>query len=723
MASPRHEWLKALVESSNNLLAISNLDGNLAYLNQAGFEMVGISGGVLAHNFRDFFGRTDENDICREVLDAVSSTGKWENDAHFQNLSTGEVFPVAVLAKRIGEGKDALVEWTVRDRRRRAEMRRQITQRVQEQRVIAELAQEALHNRWLDLLRSSVKAVAKILDVELVIVTQPVADSDKLHVVAKHDMVAMNLRVLSAGLKSQSGCAITTGRAVITPDVSVETNWDTTVARQYGLASGMAVPILQGGRPWGALSLHSLKQRNYSEDDVAFLEAISSVLSYAQRRIGIENEIRHQALHDSLTGLPNRLLAQDRLQHAIETLHGEGALVAVLILDLDDFKTVNDSMGHDNGDRLLQDFVPRLREYVHEGDTVARLGGDEFMILCEDAKSPLDAVDLATQIQNSWSEPFQMEERSLFLSGSIGITVGKADSKVVELMREADTAMYRSKQKGRGGFEVYEEAMGELSSDRFQLASDLHAAIEQDQLWLAYQPIYELGTGRLAFVEALCRWNHPNRGLIAPDVFIPLAEQTGQIGRLGSWVLKTACHDAASWSTKFPGLPVSVNVSATQLQSFDLVDEVRGVLLQAGLSPDSLGLEVTENMLIDYGDVPREVILRLKELGVELLIDDYGTGYSSIGYLARFPQLSMLKIDKELTHLAMQERQETIVSSIVTLGHSMGMKVVAEGIETQEQLECIVRVGCDYGQGFLFGEGVPLSRLDEYLGGAPEVLR
>lgn len=707
---PSEMWLTSLVERSQHLMGITDLSGNLLFLNEAGRSLFGIgrSQGLEDISLLDIFESDGLLLFEQVVLPTVASNGVWDTESTGCNKATGGVFPIAVfvsICERDGSGPPNELVWIVRDRSRWTELNGQITQRVQEQRIVSDLAQQALQVRWLDLLRNAVTAVAATLSAELVVIAQPIENSGKLHVVAKHDTVAMNLNVLENGPKSQAGYTISTGMPIITPDIELETRLDTTVVRRYGMASGMAVPISQDGQPWGALSLHTATKRQYTEDDVAFLEAVASVLSSALNRFAIERASRHQALHDSLTGLPNRALAQDRLQHALETIKSDN-LIAVLLMDLDDFKTINDSLGHESGDRLLMELVPRLLGVVREGDTVARLGGDEFLIVCEAIESPIEAIDLANRVRSALQNPFQLEERSVFLSGSIGITVGGAGSEVGELVRQADTAMYRAKQKGVGGQQIYDEMMGEASSDRFQLATDLHAAIGGNQLWVAYQPIIDLVTGMIASVEALCRWNHPIRGEISPDVFIKLAEETGQIGDLGEWVLDVACKEALMWQKIVPGISLSVNVSPLQLQNEDFVAEVAGILRRNEFPPRLLGMEVTEGVTIDNGKVSLSVMSQLCEMGIELLIDDYGTGYSSLGALVQFSQMSVLKIDKEFVQLPLDDSRGSVIGPIVSLGHAIGMKVVAEGVETQQQLDCIRKAGGDYGQGFLLGRPV-----------------
>ncbi len=716
------EWLHALIERSRDLMAVTDPEGKILFINRAGRSLLGLDGEMELGNLwlSDFFEADGRSLFGQIIKPTLSQNGSWESDSYLLQPRQGEAIPAAINVALLacGDSRSGCdIIWTIRDHRIRRELSRQIEQRVREHRVVAELARQAQSIRWLDLLRNAVGAVANTLDVELVVVAQPIEGSDKLHLVARHDLVALNFNVINGGAKSQSGYAMISGQPVITPDIDLETRFDTSGGRRCGMASGMAVPILENGQPHGALSLHSLTRRKFTEDDVIFLEAVASVLSSAQKRIAVERELRHLSLHDPLTGLANRALALDRIQHGLTTLKtkNDNDLMAVLLLDLDNFKSVNDSLGHDNGDRVLVDLVPRLHSAVHDGDTVSRLGGDEFLITCDHVRSPFEAIDLANRLRQSWNEPFLVDERSVFLSGSIGITIARAGSQATELVREADTAMYRAKNAGLGGMEMYEPTMGEASWDRFRVATDLHTAIEQNQLWLAYQPIFELSTGKIASIEALCRWDHPVEGPIAPHVFIKLAEETGQIGYLGFWVLETACREAMIWQRINPEIRLRVNVSALQIKEEAFVGDVKGILQRTGFPARMLGLEVTEGVILNSGDISGSTIMQLRELGVELLIDDYGTGYSSLSYLVRFSEMSALKIDSEFIRLAVEKRCEAIICSIVNLGHTLGMEVVAEGVETQEQLKCVRNSGCDYAQGNLLGSPVKAQEIRQQL--------
>ena len=700
-------------------MAVTDLNGAIFFLNSAGSRLLRLQNGQQVGEavLVDFFENDGRALFDHVVIPTLLKNGMWESEGNVQRSLHGEIFPALISAALCSEiGADASprsIVWTIRDRSIRHELSRRIDQKVLEHRVVADLAQQAQSLRWLDLVRNAVAAVASTMSVDLVVIAQPIEGSDKLHIIARHDTVAMKVNTLNGGPSSQSGYVVSTGQPVIVSDINLETRFDTSGARRFGMMSGMAVPILPDGQPWGALSLHTLEKREFTRDDVSFLEAVASVLSSARKRIGVERELRRLSLHDSLTGLPNRALAQDRIDQVLRARAGKNpaSLLAVMLLDLDNFKVVNDTLGHENGDQLLVDLVPRLQGAVHENDTVSRMGGDEFLVVCEDLTTPFEVFDMANRLRQTWREPFQVDERSVFLSGSIGISIARHDSDSLQLIREADTAMYRAKQSGIDGIELYDPILGEASSDRFNLATDLHAAIEQGELWLAYQPIIELSTGGIAGVEALCRWNHPTKGEIPPQVFIKLAEETGLIGSLGSWVLENACTDARGWRKIKSSIKLRVNVSATQIKEAGFVEDVKGILQRTKLPPDLLGLEVTEGVMMESGEFTRAALSELRDLGLELLIDDYGTGYSSLGFLVRFTEMSIMKIDSEFIKVAVDKRHEAVIVSMVALGHALGMQVAAEGVETPEQLECVQLAGCDFAQGYLLGRPVTAKEI------------
>jgi len=433
----------------------------------------------------------------------------------------------------------------------------------------------------------------------------------------------------------------------------------------------------------------------------------------------LEDQLVHQAFHDSLTSLANRALFKDRVDHALLRTKRQTPSVAVLFLDLDGFKEVNDSLGHAAGDRLLIQVAERLHSCVRPSDTVARFGGDEFAVLIEDASDDAELDTLAGRILESLRQPFFVNDRELHVRGSMGIA--RMDSDVDgadQLLRNADLAMYRAKAASQGGFERYDPGMHTELVARVQLEADLRRALDAGELFLHYQPTFDLATGQITGAEALCRWNHPARGLVPPTEFIPLAEASGLIRPLGAWVLREACRQAATWQRAHPDrdkpLALNVNLSGRQLQHAQVVEDVASALRESGLPAESLVLEMTESVLMDDSETVLEILRQLKQLGIRLAIDDFGTGYSSLSYLHRFP-VDILKIDRSFVErLSRTSDNAELAWTVVRLGQSLQLQTVAEGVEDSAQFLALRRMGCDIGQGYYFGrpmEGDAIGRL------------
>jgi diguanylate cyclase (GGDEF)-like protein len=433
-------------------------------------------------------------------------------------------------------------------------------------------------------------------------------------------------------------------------------------------------------------------------------------------------ELHHQALHDALTGLPNRALVLDRVQQAMARAHREHTPLAVLFLDLDGFKAVNDMYGHGAGDQLLQAVSARLSGALRETDTVGRLGGDEFVVLAEGDSLSAGPEVIAERIRAVLSEPFLIEGPELLTlrtHASMGIAVGVRET-ADDLLRDADVALYEAKAAGKDCFVLFAPEMQLAVLDRLELESDLRKAIGTDQLFLVYQPTLDLRSETITGVEALLRWNHPTRGLVMPDVFIPLAEETGLIAPIGRLVLFQACAAAAGWQRLGGPLSVAVNVSGRQLDgNTDLVGDVRTALSRSGLNPGLLTLEITETMLMRDASRSADRLRELKALGVRIAIDDFGTGYSSLAYLQQFP-VDALKIDRSfITGIASSPEANALIHTLVQLGKTLGIETYAEGIEDRSQLQHLQREECDSGQGYLFAKPLSPRALEELLTGSP----
>ena len=447
--------------------------------------------------------------------------------------------------------------------------------------------------------------------------------------------------------------------------------------------------------------------------------AILMAVQDVTQRVALEAELRHQAFHDSLTNLANRALFVDRADHAIRRLERGGAKVAVLMLDLDGFKNVNDSLGHSTGDSLLVAVAARLQTALRTGDTAARLGGDEFAVLVEDAENDEKATLVAARMLAALAAPFCLAGRELFVQGSIGIALTSGDKDAEELLRDADAAMYQAKAAGKGCHRVFEPAMYAASLARLELEGDLRRALELGEFTLHYQPVVSIGTAAVVGLEALIRWQHPTRGLVQPDEFIALAEENGLIVDIGRWVLDEACRQTSVWraTTGNENLTIAVNLSARQLSDPDLVRDVTQALARARLAPAALTLEITESVLIQDPDLAVAKLHLLKSAGVRLAIDDFGTGYSSLSSLQHLP-VDSLKIDKTfIDDVSTGIEAAGLVEAIVRLAGTLALETVAEGVERPEQLDSLQLLGCQQIQGFYFSK--PLTPLDveEFLRG------
>lgn len=480
------------------------------------------------------------------------------------------------------------------------------------------------------------------------------------------------------------------------------------VSRTY-LASGQPMLDASGQKMGAVVAMHDITERKTFEE-----------------------QLEHQAFHDALTGLPNRTLFMDRLGHAlVRTRRGPGS-VAVLFLDLDNFKMINDSLGHKVGDQLLILVSQRLQGCIRPEDTVARLGGDEFTILLEDITDPSDAARIAERIEEQLRSPIIMggqdmlrtsslEGRELFISTSIGIAIqASTDDHPDDLLRNADIAMYEAKSKGKARYAVFEPRMKARASEHLRIETELRRAIEREEFRVYYQPIVCLDTGNISGVEALLRWEHPTRGMVPPLEFIPLAEETGLIVPIGQLVLEEACRQARHWQELYPqpgggSLTMSVNLSARQFGHPKLLEDIARAIEETGLDACCLKLEITESIGVEDTGATIETLNRLKEMGIQLALDDFGTGYSALSYLKRFP-ISTLKLDRSFVAGLGRDAEDTaIVHAVIAFAKALGLSITAEGIETAEQLSALWALGCDHGQGYYFSKPLPRDAMSALL--------
>jgi diguanylate cyclase (GGDEF)-like protein len=606
--------------------------------------------------------------------------------------------------------------------RRRTENERLLTSLRERQRLFERLSriQSSIVSRLAidDVLRAIVDGAAELLGdhtVALRLIDRD--DPERMVIVASHGISEEALERTRYGRVGEGagGRAIAEGHLVVIEGYQEDPGHIDEWA-SYGVRSAMATPVRESDQVVGSLVVaREMKDHAYSDAEREILVAFAKHASIALTDARTVQDAIDQALHDPLTRLPNRTLLGDRLTQALARAESTGSKVAILFCDLDQFKTVNDSLGHVAGDELLVAVGERLLRCVRPGDTAARFGGDEFAVLIEDADR-VDLQEIAERILAVLEEPFLVREKEVFLSGSIGIATGsrRAD----DLLRDADLAMYRSKRGGSGRYETFAPHMHASVVARQELEAELKRAIIDEQLEVHYQPIVELTHDRLSGVEALVRWNHPERGLLAPGEFIPIAEETGAIMGLGRSVLWEACRTVSGWQDRNPqdeALTVSVNVSAVQLEQPGFVEDVREVLAETRLAPGSLTLELTETAFSRDPELLARSLQELNDLHVELAIDDFGTGFSSLQHLQLFP-IDMLKIPKPFVDdVGGGVDESALARATIDIGQSLGMRVVAEGIERQEQLDRLRELGCRFGQGYLLGRPVPAERMREAL--------
>jgi diguanylate cyclase (GGDEF)-like protein/PAS domain S-box-containing protein len=531
------------------------------------------------------------------------------------------------------------------------------------------------------------------------------------------------IAALHAALRDPSGrnfgAAVTSGAPLLVSDTATHPAWSglQELCGRFGIRCCWSMPILSAdGGVLGVLNLLGPAPLECTERDRRLLDSVSRLAAIAIDHRELTDKLAHQAQHDALTGLPNRLLFRDRLGQALAQAQRSGHKVAVMYMDLDRFKQINDTLGHSPGDALLVQVAARLSGCVRGSDTLARLGGDEFTVVLTELEDADDAIRAAQAIVEAMRQPFMLEGREVFITMSLGMSLYPEDGPdAASLMVNADVAMYRAKEVGRDNFQWFDTGMNALARERMELESQLRYALPNGQLSLAYQPQCD-AEGRILAFEALLRWQHPVLGAVSPTRFIPIAEDSGLIVSIGEWVLREACRQAAEWRRSGrAGLRISVNVSVLQFNRVDWVETVRRALVDADLPADALELEITESLLLDGVRESSANLLQLRALGVGVAIDDFGTGYSSLSYLHKLP-ITKLKIDQSFVREIDAARDDApIVRTIISLAHNLGMSVVAEGVETEAQRQILLRLGCEGLQGYLLHRPLDAVRAGELL--------
>jgi diguanylate cyclase (GGDEF)-like protein len=524
--------------------------------------------------------------------------------------------------------------------------------------------------------------------------------------------------------------AYETGEAVAVPDVRNDQRFPlfATAAAAAGLASVFTFPLRHGEGRLGALDLYRDTPGVLDRHDMDAAQTLADVAAAYLLNATAREEARaasdrfyHDALHDPLTGLPNRLLLQERLEHAAKRAERTHTSAAIIFADLDRFKRVNDLHGHKVGDDLLLAVAERLSRLVRSGDTLARFSGDEFVFLCEDLTGEGDVEALAARIGEAFNAPFVLGRNELIVTASVGLAfAGRGEDITNQLLLRADMAMYQVKRRGGGSYQII-DVRDSVPNDGETLEGDLRTALGEDELEIAYQPIVRSADGLVTGVEALLRWTHPERGPVSSMSMVVVAEQTGLISGIGSWILERSCRDRSRWLREHPGAPLdlAVNVSARQLIDPGFSANVARVLDETGMDPTALVLEMTENIFIEDSDRAMRVLSELNELGIRLALDDFGTGYSSLSYLRRLP-IHIVKIDQGfVADIGSAPTGSAIVAAVTNLAHVLGLTVIAEGVETQDQRDEISAMGCEYAQGYFYARPMPASSIDRMLNARP----
>ena len=719
LADEQRRRLAAIVESSHDAVFGLDRDGRVIDVNAAGVELCGVPAEEIeGRPLREVLVPPEGVDTEQALARILDGEDVPPADSHATRPDGRRLF-ISVSFGPIRDAGGAVVgaSLVARDVTEARHAARRLSRLAQQQEAVARLGHRALAAAPIELLeREAVEVVSDVIGAPIVAVLEAGADGEQFRVRAAHGVPAEVIGLLVPASAGPPLADMAGGEAIVVSDWERETRFARPlIGVEMGIVSSAGVP-LTGGCRHAMLSAHRTRAWEPHPDEIAFLHAVANVLAAARERVETEEAMRRQALHDPLTGLPNRTLVTDRLTHALERARDRGTTTGLCVLDVDQFKAINDSLGHTAGDELLRELGPRLAGVVRPSDTVGRLGSDEFVVICEDVADPAEAGELAPRLVAAISEPVTIagEEHVMTASAGIAFDTG-GELSAGELLRNADAAMNRAKERGRARIEIFGEELLERTVGRLRLERDLRGALGREEHWLAFQPIVSLVDGRVVGLEALLRWRHPVRGEVSPGDFIPVAEDSGLIEHLGAWVLRRACEHAAHWDTA-----VQVNVSPRQFDDDHLPALVERTLAETGLPADRLTLEITEGTVMDPGSDPVDVLLALRELGVHLVLDDFGTGYSSLHRLRGLP-IDGLKIDRSFVEdlTTPGSPSELLVGGVVRVCAALGVGVVAEGVETDAQRDQLARLGCLLAQGFLLARPMPAEAVARHLSRSP----
>ena len=702
------------------------LDNRITLVNRAMCDLLARSPEELVGTFALDLVHPDERGSAERTIEAVTAA----TDVSFQVterrlLRSDGDFVWAIVSSTLvrdddGAGRELFVQMQDITNRRRAE--ELAARRGCQQAALAELGRTALAEHDLDaLFCRAVELIASLASVQIVDLLELDEGGRSL---ARRAATGFECGLLAeaprtVGLDSLAGRALGASATTVVVDLYEDGHFPASaLLRSHGVRSSIVAVVDAGGRPFGVLEAHATSSREFDEDEVPLLESVANVLGAAIARRDVEIEMRRRALHDALTGLPNRARLRERLEHTLGRRAWLAGELAVLFVDLDRFKVVNDSLGHVAGDELLIRSAERIVEVVGPEDLVARFGGDEFVVVCEGVGGVEHTLEVAERVLASLAVPVVLGGQELASSASVGVAVSDSSTdQPDDLLRNADIAMYRAKAAGGACAVVFDTAMRLQLRERLQLETELRRAVERGQLVVYYQPVIEIASGAIVGAEALVRWQHPMRGLVLPAAFIPVAEETGLIEPIGKLVMERACADVARWmgTGREAALELGVNVSARQLRSPAFASSVAAALEATGLAPATVRLEITESVLMEDTRTTQSALEALKSLGVRLAVDDFGTGYSSLGYLKRFP-IDELKVDRSfVSGLGRAGPEEAIVAGVVQLARALDLGVVAEGVETEAQLAHLREIGCERAQGFLMSRALPAAHFERLL--------